>query len=144
MAIPTLTHRILGVCLLGLSLLWTPAISAQEPGEGLLNAIRPQLKDPAKPFTLVVRLRIKAGSGAAFEKAFGVAMKATRKEPGCLSYELNRLGDSENEYLVYERWANLAAIKSHLASAHITQLLGQMPELTDGSPKLEIFLPAGE
>ena len=104
---------------------------AQDAGENLLSGIRAQLKDPTKPFTLVIKL-------------FGVAMKATRKEKGCLAYDLNRPQEGGNEYVVYEKWANLEAIRSHVQSAYITKLLSQLPDLTEGAPSITFLVPAGE
>ena len=127
-----------------LALCLTTTLRSQDAGDGILNAIRPQLKDPSKPFTLVIRLKAKDGSAEAFESAFAAAMKATRKEKGCLAYDLNRLADGSSEYVVYEKWASYDAIKTHIVTPYIVKLLGQLPQLTEGAPKIDILTPAAE
>lgn len=101
------------------------------------------VKDPAKPFTLVIALKVKDGSADKFEAAFGKAQKETRKEKGCLTYDLNR--DARGgQYLIYERWKDLAALEAHLASDHIKALLGELGTVLDGQPETKVLVPVGE
>ena len=125
------------VCLHGL-------LVAEEASHPIIEAIRPQLKDPAKPFTLVVRLKVREGKGADLEAAFAPAIKATVKEKGCLAYQLNRSLKTPGEYLVYERWTNLDAVAPHLKSEYVQKLLAQLGELLDGSPEFNVMVPAAE
>ena len=110
----------------------------------MAEGIRSQVKDPAKPFSLIVKVRVKEGKAAAFEAAFSEAMKQTRKEKGCLRYDLNREKESVLDYVIYERWADLEAVKTHLSAAYIAKLFSLVGELADGAPKMELLLPAGE
>jgi quinol monooxygenase YgiN len=120
------------------------ALNAQTAGEGMAEAIRSQLKDPSKPFTFIVKVKVKEGKSAAFETAFAEALKLTRKEKGCLRYDLNREKDSAVDYVVYERWADFDAVKSHLGTSYIATLLSRVGELGDGAPKMELLLPVAE
>jgi quinol monooxygenase YgiN len=117
---------------------------AEEPSNPIVDGIRPQLKDPAKPFTLVVRLKVRDGRASDLEAAFAPAIKATVKEKGCLAYQLNRSLKTTGEYVVYERWANLDAIIPHLKSDYVQKLLSQLGELLDGSPDFNVMVPAAE
>lgn len=120
------------------------AAAADAPGDGLYRLIQSQLKDPAKPFTLLIHVKAKEGMAAQFEAAFSEAMKGSRKDKGCLAYDLNRVPDSPTDYVIYERWASLEAVKSHLEKAHVVKLLNRLPEVTEGAPKFEMLTPAGE
>ena len=106
--------------------------------------VQADLKDPARPFTLVIALKVKADGANKFEAAFAKARTETRKEKGCLAYDLNRDAREAGRYLVYERWKTLADLEAHLASAHIKALFAEVGDLFDGEPELKVMLPAAE
>ncbi|MCA1706565.1 MAG: antibiotic biosynthesis monooxygenase [Actinobacteria bacterium] len=119
-------------------------VSGQEKEHPIEAEVKAALKDPAKPFTMLVFLKVKEGAGAKFEEAFGKAIGPTRKEKGNRAYDLNRSAMTPNEYLLYERWQNLAALRAHLRAPHITTLLGEVGDLLDGAPEVRVALPAAE
>ena len=92
---------------------------------------------------MLVLLKLKEGTGQKFEAAFATAAAATRKEKGCITYELSRSAKAPNRYLAYERWKDLAALEAHLKAKHITTLLAEIGDLLDGPPEVQVFLPAG-
>jgi quinol monooxygenase YgiN len=110
----------------------------------LAKQVKEKLKDPNKPFTIGVKLKVKDGMGSNLETAFGPAIKESRKEKGCLAYDLNKSVEDETVYIVYERWANLAALDAHLKSPNIEKLLNTVHEYLDGAPDLKVFVPAAE
>src|SRR5262245_33826171 len=67
-----------------------PRAAGQEKPNPIVAAVKASLKDPTRPFTLLVHIQLKEGNGAKFEAAFAPAIKATRKEKGCLAYDLSR------------------------------------------------------
>ena len=121
----------------------TPA-QAQEKENPIEKEVKANLKDPAMPFSMFIRVKIKDGSGPKFEATFAKAITATRKEKGNKAYDLNRSAKSPNEYIIYERWQDLAALQAHLKTPVITALLAEIGELADGPPELKVFVPAGE
>jgi quinol monooxygenase YgiN len=124
--------------------LLAPRAPSQEKTNPIVAAVKASLKDPTRPFTLVVKLQVKEGNGAKFEAAFAPAIKATRKEKGCLAYDLSRDTKTPTHYLVYERWSNLAALDAHLKTEHITTLLREVGDLLAAPPEARVLLPAGE
>jgi quinol monooxygenase YgiN len=126
------------VCLL------TPAVMTGQDEHPIVALVKGKLKDPAKPFTLDIRVKIKAGTNEKFEAAFAVARKETRKEKGNLAYDLNKSADDEMVYTIYERWANLEALAAHLKAAHVTKLFQDAGECFDGQPDLKVLVPVAE
>lgn len=122
----------------------TTSAFGQDDLPPIVTAVKDQLADPAKPFTMFVRIPVKAGQEKAFESAFAVARGKTRKEPGCLTYELTKLAGEKPIYVVYERWKNLDALIVHAKSPYITTLLNQLPQFADGGPELQVGVPAAE
>ena len=99
------------------------------------------VKDPARPFTLIVRFRIKEGAAAKFEAAFAKATQATRQEKGNRAYDLNRDPQTPTQYLLYERWQDLSALEAHLKTPYITKLLAEMGDLQAAPPESSVLLP---
>jgi quinol monooxygenase YgiN len=121
-----------------------PAARGQSDAERIVTAVKADLKDPSKPFTMIVRLQVKPGMEAKFEGAFSEAVKETRKEKGCIAYDLARDVKDPTRYLVYERWKSLPDLDAHLKSKHITSLLSELKELLAGPPEASVMLPAAE
>jgi len=128
-----------------LAVLVLPAVAAaQDKDDPILALVKPRLKDPDKPFTLVVRVQTKEGSGERLEAAFARARRATRREKGNLAYDLNRDAQEPARYLLYERWKSLAGLESHLQTPHVKALLAELSEVTVGGPEFHVLVPAGE
>ena len=125
------------------ALLAVPAVGQEKPNP-LVAQVRDAVKDPTKPFTLLIRFEARAGAGPAIEAAFAKAIPPTRKEKGCLAYDLNRDGTNPNRYLVYERWENVAALEAHQGAAHIAALRKAIGDLRTAPPAAEVLLPVGE
>jgi quinol monooxygenase YgiN len=133
---------IAGVLVLGG--LFVSSVSAQKKPHPIAVMVKENLKDPSKPFTLLVRFQAKEGAEAKLEAAFAKATKATRKEKGNLRYELNRDLKMPSLYILYERWQDLASLEAHLQSAHIATLLTEVNELRAAPPEAQILVPVEE
>ena len=136
-----------GMCLaIGLlAVLWnTNRVAGEDKENPVITFVKSRLKNPDKPFTLIVRVQVKEGAGKQFEAAFAKAIPASRKEKGNLAYDLNRDTQDPSRYLVYERWKDLAALEAHLKTPHLKALLAELPKVTDGAPESQVLLAAGE
>lgn len=120
-----------------------PAV-AQEKQNPIAAEVKAALKDPGKPFTMVIRLKAKEDAAEKFEAAFAKAIGPTRKEKGCLAYDLNRDAKAAGQYLLYERWQDLPSLEAHLQARHITTLLAELKELLAAPPELHVYVPAGD
>ena len=125
----------LPILLLGLAL--SDARGQEE--NPVVKLIKSKVKDPAKPFAILVTFKVKAGNEAAFEKAFAPAIPATKQEPGCVSYELNRDPDHPDVYVMYEKFRSVAAIEDHIRRKHTETLLKTVLPMCDGDPQVRVF-----
>jgi quinol monooxygenase YgiN len=105
----------------------------------ILTLVKSKVKDPNKPFAMTVTLKVKAGKEKEFEEACRPCLAATRKEPGCVAYELNRDPDDPTTYVMYEKFKSVAALDAHIKMAHTQALLKAVPALTDGEPKIKVY-----
>lgn len=97
-----------------------------------------------QPFTLTVRMKVKAGENQKFEEAFTKLAKLSRQEKGCRAYHMNRGTKEPNVYLVYERWDNLAALEAHMKAAYFLEAVEKTGPMTDAPAELAIMVPVGE
>jgi quinol monooxygenase YgiN len=140
-------HRGMLILALTALILLASTPTARTGGKGknpIVEAAREKVADPKKPFTIVVFLTVKKDQGAKLEEAFQPAIKASRKEAGCLAYDLNRDNTDPSKYYVYERWKSLAALEEHLESEPIKTLLTKVPDLLVSPPEAKFFSIVGE
>ena len=110
----------------------------------ILAAVKAKVADQNKPFMMAVHARIKAGSREQFEAAFSECIKLTRKETGCIAYDLNRSADDDSAYINYERWASVPALDAHLNAAHTVKLLTTIGPFLASTPEVKVYAFAGE
>jgi quinol monooxygenase YgiN len=67
---------------------------------------------------LNVLMEAAPGRGEDVAKALGALLAPTRKEPGCLDYQLHRDPENPLKFFFYERFKNQAALDTHIASPH--------------------------
>jgi len=131
-----LSRRLLLLALPALVLALAAARAEDHP---VVALVKTKVKDPGKPFALLVTIKAKAGKEKELEAAFAPCVAATKKEAGCLAYELNRDPDDPSVYLMYEKFKGLAALEAHLKEAHTVKLLEALGPLTDGGPKAKVY-----
>lgn len=68
---------------------------------------------------LIATLKIKPGSLPAIRKAVQPCIEATRKEKGCISYDLHQSITDENTLVFVERWTDKAALNAHFETPHL-------------------------
>jgi quinol monooxygenase YgiN len=70
---------------------------------------------------LAVSLTIRAGHENDVIEMFQKLQAATRQEPGCINYVVQRSRENPRHYLVYEQYKNEAALEEHRNSTHFKQ-----------------------
>jgi len=72
-----------------------------------------------KMIFLIATLKIKPGSLAAIRHAVQPCIDATRREPGCISYDLHQSLTDEDTLVFVERWENRQALEAHFKTPHL-------------------------
>ena len=83
---------------------------------------------------LVVIATVKAKAGK--EKELAEVLKGflapTRKESGCIQYDLHIEKNERTAFAFYERWVDDTALDAHLKTPHITSGFAAMASLVEG------------
>jgi quinol monooxygenase YgiN len=75
-------------------------------------------KLPKGALTLVVTLRAKEGQQLLLEAELRALIGPTRKEEGCLQYDLHRAADQPGTYLFHEVWETREHHVAHTRTSH--------------------------
>jgi quinol monooxygenase YgiN len=139
-----MSARLLVTALATLALVGLTQATAADQENPIVAAIKPQLKNPDKPFILAVQLQVKDGAGERFEAAVAKARRETRKEKGNLIYDLSHDAKDPSRYFLYEHWKSLADLETHLNADYIKALLAELPNLTTGQPEVRVLIPVSD
>jgi quinol monooxygenase YgiN len=91
--------------------------------------------------TLRVVARVKARPGKVNEllPVLNSLVEPTRKEPGCISYELLQNNEDPTDFTLIEEWQSDAALQSHFATKHFKEALTKMPNLIAVEPDIRRY-----
>lgn len=67
------------------------------------------------------------------------AIELTRKEEGCISYNLLKNSGDDKTLMYYEEWESLEALRVHLKTDHILEAREARKDLIEGAPEVRIF-----
>ena len=67
----------------------------------------------------------------------------TRKEAGCIRYQLYRNNQDPQDFTFIEEWQDDAALELHLQTPHLRSAAQSFAELTDGSPSISRYTLIG-
>ena len=76
------------------------------------------VKLPKGSVTLIVTLRAKESQHVLLEAELRALVGPTRKEEGCLQYDLHRAADHPGTYLLHEVWASREDHAAHTRTPH--------------------------
>lgn len=89
---------------------------------------------------LVATLKIQPGKGAEFEAAFAELQAAVKaNEPGNLQYDLFRSKTEADTYVVYEQYADEAALEAHKNAPHAKAPGAKVGATLGGRPTILAF-----
>ena len=63
-------------------------------------------------------------------------LEPTRKEPGCLQYDLHVDNDKPGHFLFFENWTSMPLLDEHLGSPHLTDLQTRSADLVAEPPRI--------
>lgn len=89
-----------------------------------------------KTLTVVATFHARPGKETELRAALTGLVAPTRKEAGCINYDLHAATDNPAKFLFHENWTNKAHLDAHLQSAHIKALLPRVDELCVAFPEI--------
>jgi quinol monooxygenase YgiN len=91
------------------------------------------------PVTVIASFQARPGKEADLCAALTGLLAPTRKESGCLNYDLHVSADNPGRFLFHENWSSQADLDAHLKSPHLRKLLSQLGTLCADSPLVSLW-----
>ena len=92
-----------------------------------------------KTLTVTATFQARPGKESELRAALIGLVATTRKEAGCLNYDLHVSPDDPAKFLFHENWTSEALLEAHLAAPHVQALLPRVDELCTGFPEIKTW-----
>lgn len=93
---------------------------------------------------VIAKLKVKAGSEAAFQQAADKMIEHVRaNEPDTLTYILHRSSADPSEFVFYEQYTDQGAFAVHGSSETMQEFFGAVGSLLDGRPQIDMYETLG-
>ncbi len=76
-----------------------------------------------KPLTIIAKVVVKEDSVDVVKGEMSKVVEATRKEEGCINYDLHQDNEASHIFIFYENWSTKALWEKHMESAHLADFL---------------------
>jgi len=91
---------------------------------------------------VVATLTVKPETRAEFIAGAVACIKGTRKEPGCIAYDMHESVTDPSKMVFVEQWENAEALIPHRAAEHMKAFGSIVRECSTAPPKIEVITPA--
>ncbi len=88
---------------------------------------------------VIARAQVRPEMREAFIDAAGTCVAATRREPGCLAYDMYESLAEPGAFVAVEQWESEAAIDAHFLLAHTAAFLEAAAGCVTAPPLIEEF-----
>jgi quinol monooxygenase YgiN len=88
---------------------------------------------------VMARITVKPESAAAAFELLTALVNATRKEAGCIGYELFQQVDAPHVYRTVEQWLDKVAVDAHMASPHVAAAIATGGPMFAMAPEILSF-----
>ena len=86
---------------------------------------------PKGAILLTAIVKAKLGQEEAVKKVLVALVEPTRKEPGCLCYNLHQSKSDKTQFMFYEQWASKEVLDTHANTPALKALPGRLKDKTE-------------
>ncbi len=86
-------------------------------------------------FSVVAQIKVKPENLAEVKEALLKLQCETRKEAGCICFDVHQGIEDENVFIFYETWADKSALDNHFHSPHFKNWEPKAQRMTLGPPQ---------
>jgi quinol monooxygenase YgiN len=94
----------------------------------------------AQLLTVVAEMQAKPGKEDDLRRAVLSLIEPTRKEDGCVQYDLHVHTSNPGRFVFYENWTSQQHLDRHAASAHVQAFRTAISDLVGAPPCIETYL----
>ena len=89
-----------------------------------------------KTLTVIATFLARPGKEAELRAVLTGLLAPTRKEIGCINYDVHVATGEPGKFMFHENWTSQAALDAHLQSPHVKALLPRVDELCTAFPSI--------
>lgn len=86
--------------------------------------------------TVVAEMLAKTGREEELQRRLLALVEPTRKEDGCVQYDVHRSTTEPGRFVFYENWESKDHLDRHLATPHLKEFLGVAGDLLAEPPRI--------
>jgi quinol monooxygenase YgiN len=109
----------------GAALAALPVLAGETMAEGVATSDMPK-----EGIILTAIISAKPEQEEAVKEVLLGMVEPTRKEPGCLCYNLHQSKSDKTQFMFYEQWASKDALDAHGKTPHMKALGGKLKDKT--------------
>ncbi|HWI59301.1 MAG TPA: putative quinol monooxygenase [Bacillota bacterium] len=96
-----------------------------------------------KSLTVVAQIKAQPGKEAAVRQELLSLVEPSRKDAGCLNYDLHQAMDNPALFLFHENWTSKAHLDAHLAKPDLQAVLGRVGQMVAEPPQITLWEKIG-
>lgn len=93
----------------------------------------------AKTLTVVAHVKAKPGKEAEVRRELLSLVAPSRKDSGCINYDLHEAVDKPGIFLLHENWASKALLDQHLRKPDLQAVLARLGPLVAEPPQITLL-----
>ena len=93
----------------------------------------------AKSLTVVAQVKAKPGMENAVQQELLSLVAPSRKDAGCLNYDLHQARDNPALFMFHENWASKAHLEAHLQKPDLQAVLGRVGQMVAEPPQITLW-----
>jgi quinol monooxygenase YgiN len=88
---------------------------------------------------VIARIQAKPDKVAEVSRLLQSLVEPTRKEAGCITYELFQNLKDRGDFTFVEEWSSESALEAHAASAHIEAIGPKLAPVVVKAPDIQVY-----
>jgi quinol monooxygenase YgiN len=97
----------------------------------------------AKPLTVIAQFKAKPGKESQVRQLLLSLLAPSRKDAGCLNYDLHQALDNPVLFLFHETWASKVHLDAHLEKPDLQTVLAKVKQLVAEPPQVRLWEKIG-
>ena len=97
----------------------------------------------AKSLTVVAQIKAKPGTESQVRQELLSLVAPSRKDAGCLNYDLHQALDNPALFLFHENWTSKAQLDQHLETPDLQAVLARLGQLVAEPPQITLWEKIG-
>ncbi len=93
----------------------------------------------SKPLTVIARVKAKSGKEAEVHRELMSLIDPSRKDPGCINYDLHRSHNDAACFMFHENWESREHLDRHLAKPDLQAVLARVGQLVAEPPEISLW-----